>query len=384
MIYLDYAAATPVDKKVARAMQPFFAEQFFNPSASYGAAREVRAAYADAKHRLAQTIGARPAEVVLTAGATESINLAILGTATENPSANTVVTTAIEHAAVLRAARTVGAEILPVDERGRIDPDELYLAISDDTRLISVGYANNEIGTVQNIRQIAEIIQEIRAERAERDVRNPLWLHTDASQAAGLLDINVARLGVDLMSLNAGKCYGPKQVGLLYVRAGVEIRPLIHGGGQEMGLRSGTENVAGAVGFALALEIAEKKRKSEAKRLATLRDDLEKYITREFPEAIINGDRKQRLANFLNFSVPRLDAERAVFALDQRGVYLATGSACAANKGTRSHVLTAIGLSPELADGSLRISLGRGTTTAEISQLKPILKEVIKNEQKLS
>jgi len=194
--------------------------------------------------------------------------------------------------------------------------------------------------------------------------------------------LNVARLGVDLLTLNAGKCYGPKQVGLLFVKAGVILKPLIRGGGHEMGLRSGTENMPGAIGFAKALNLAEKHRGSETKRLQILRDDLERFVVQEFPEAKINGDKKHHLPNILNFSLPGLDGERAVFALDEKGVLVATGSACAANKGTRSHVLTAIGLDEELADGSLRISLGRPTTTEEIEQVKNILKEVLREQLK--
>jgi cysteine desulfurase len=294
-----------------------------------------------------------------------------------------MITTSVEHPAVLECARAVEATILPVDEQGRLDLDDLRAAISDETRFISVGYANNEIGTVQNIKQIAAICAETRLKRAESGLGVPLVLHTDASQAAGLLDINVARLGVDLMTLNAGKCYGPKQVGMLYVRAGVGLKPLIYGGGQENGLRSGTENVAGAVGFATALEIAEKKRKTEVKRLEALRADLEKFLLAEFPEVVINGSKKHRLPNILNFSLAGLDGERLVYALDQRGICVATGSACAASHGRRSHVLTAIGLAPELADASLRVSLGRSTTSAEIRQFEQALTEVVARERRL-
>ncbi len=380
MIYLDYAAATPMDERVLATMQPYFADKFFNPSAAYTAAREVRADFEAARHQIAQIIGARPAEIIFTAGATESINLA-LNLARPGLAAN-MITTAIEHPAVLETAKARGGTILSVDAKGRLNLDNLKKAITDDTRLISVGYANNEIGTTQPLKEISEICALTRADRARRGVDTPLVLHTDASQAAGLLDINIARLGVDLMTLNAGKCYGPKQVGLLFVRAGVELQPLILGGGQEMHLRSGTENVAGAIGFAKALEIAEKKRKSEVERLSKLRDSLEKFVQNEFPDAVTNGHPKHRLPNILSISIPSLDGERAVFALDQKGVYVATGSACAANKGTRSHVLRAIGLPDDLADGSLRISLGRPTTEEEIERLKPILAETIREQLK--
>ena len=376
MIYLDYAAATPIDQRVLDAEEPYFRERFFNPSASYQAAREVRRDYEEARHVLAQNLGARPAEIVITAGATESTNLAIGGVSGH------IVTTNIEHPAVLALASARNATILPVNEKGLVNPASVENAITDETEIVSVGYANSEIGTVQPIKEIAILIERIRADRASREVATPLLFHTDASQAAGYLDLNVARLNVDLMTLNAGKCYGPKQVGLLYVKAGVRLKPLILGGGQEMGLRSGTENVTGAIGFARALETAERKRKGESERLEKLRNDLEKFIKQEFPEVIINSGAKQRLPNILNFSVPGLDGERAVFALDERDVLVATGSACAANKGTRSHVLMAIGLAPQIADASLRISLGRPTTDAEISELKPLLAETIRQQLK--
>jgi cysteine desulfurase len=403
MIYLDYAAATPVDERVLAAMMPYFGEDFYNPSAAYATARGVRADYQAAKHSIAQTIGAKPAEIIMTSGATESINLAFASCHSDpsvrhsglDPESSVIITTAIEHPAVLECAKAAKATILPVDSQGRLDLDILRQNITDATQLISVGYANNELGTAQNIKEIAAICRLERQRRAERGVRVPLALHTDASQATGYLDINVARLGVDMMTLNSGKCYGPKGVGLLYVRAGTSLSPTIRGGGQEMGLRSGTENVPGVIGFAKALEIAEKKRKSESKRLETLRNDLEKYIL-EHKNAFskdgpwktwgggnVNGSRKHRLPNILNFSLPGLDGERLVFALDQRGVAVATGSACAANKGTGSHVLAAIGLSKAEATGSLRISLGRQTTKTEVEQFKKILTEVIKKEQKI-
>ena len=376
MIYLDYAAATPVNRKVLVAMQPYFSDVFYNPSAAYGLARQTRADYSDAKHRIAQVIGAKPAEIVMTSGATESIALAINGVG------GGVLTTSIEHPAVLKNAPN--AKIIPVDEHGLVDVENVRKYITDDINLISIGYANNEIGTVQNIKEIAAICRETRLERSNRGVDAPLVLHTDASQVAGLLDINVARLGVDLMTLNSDKCYGPKGVGLLYVRAGTKLEPIVRGGGQEMGFRSGTENVAGVVGFAVALEIVEKRRKTEVKRLEELRKNLEKYITYDIKNVKLNGSKKHCLSNILNFSIPGLDGERAVFALDQKGVCMATGSACSANKGNRSHVLTAIGLTDELSDGSLRISMGRGTTLEQIEKLKPILLEVIENELKLS
>lgn len=375
MIYLDNAAATPIDSRVLAAMMPYFSDEFYNPSAAYLAARQVRADVEEARHTLAKTIGARSAEMILTAGATESINLALGGVD------GRIVTTAIEHSAVLETARARGGHILPVDVGGRINLDELRRVLTNDVVIVSVGYVNSETGMVQNIRQIAEVVRAVRAEREQRGVGTPLYLHTDASQAAGLFDLNVSRLGVDLMTLNAGKCYGPKQVGLLYILAGVQLKPLIRGGGQEMGLRSGTENVTGIIGFAKALELAEKLRSSEVKRLSGLRNMLKQYLVEHLPDVKINESSKANSPAILNMSVAGVDGERVVFALDERGVQAATGSACAANKGLRSHVLTALGLDDASVDGSLRISMGRFTTADDIEAAGKVIVDVI-NEQR--
>lgn len=383
MIYLDYAAATPVDKKVFEAMKLYFSDKFYNPSAAYSAARDVKADYEDAKHRIASCIGAKPAEIVMTAGATESINLAFCVPRVKK---SKILISAIEHEAVIKAATRetlfTRVGILKVDKFGRLDFGDLKKQLTDETVLVSVGYANNEIGTIQDIKQVSEIITETRKDRLSRGIKTPIYFHTDASQAVGNLDINVARLGVDMMTLNAGKCYGPKQVGLLYIRAGVKLESLIVGGGQEMDLRSGTENVAGAIGFAKALEISEKKRKNETKRQSEMRKNFIKFLETELPEAKMNGNKKHCLSGLINFSVSGLDAERVVYALDQKGICIATGSACAANKGTRSHVLTAIGLSNESADGSLRISFGRDTTEEQMKKFEHILVDIIKEQLK--
>ena len=376
MIYLDYAAATPVDHRVLTAMMPYFQDDFYNPSAAYLAARQVRADVEAARHQLAQVIGAKPAEIILTAGATESINLAIHGVEGQ------IISTAIEHSSVLAAISAKGGQVIPVDDRGQIDLTALKAAITDDTELISIGYVNSETGMVQNIRRVADIVGEIRQDRQRREIDRPLWLHTDASQAAGLLDLNVARLGADLMTLNAGKCYGPKQVGLLYIRAGVRLKPLIYGGGQEMGLRSGTENVTGIIGFAKALELADKTRSSEVKRLSKLRSRLKNILINGLPDLVITENLKANSPAILNIAVPGVDGERVVFALDEAGVQVATGSACAANKGLRSHVLTALGLDELTVDGSLRISLGRYTTDDDIETAGQQIVRVINEQRK--
>lgn len=374
LIYLDHAAATPLAPEVLAAMQPYFSDAFFNPSSPYAPAVAVRRDYEAAKAQIASCIGGRPAELVMTAGATESINLAIRSIGGH------VVTSRIEHESVLAAVRRGDHTIVEVSAKGRVDPAAIKAAIRSDTRLISVALANGEIGTIQPLSDIAAVIRDERRRRLEDGNKTPIYFHSDASQGAGLLDIHVGRLGVDMLTLNAGKVYGPKQVGLLWVERSVRIEPQIVGGGQESGLRSGTENVAGVIGFAKALERADKGRKDEAYRLAELRDYMEHELGAAFPDLVVSGDRNHRLSGHLHVSFPGIDGERLVFALESRGVLVATGSACAANKGTRSHVLTAIGLEARVADGSLRLSLGRLSTKQNIERAAAIIIEEVARE----
>lgn len=375
VVYLDHAAATPLDERVLFAMRPYFAEHFYNPSSPYSAALTVRREYEAAKQVIAGTIGAKPDELIMTAGATESINLAL------GSIGGHMVTANIEHHAVLEAAKRREHTIVAANEKGMVTAEVIRAAIRPDTQLISIALANNELGTIQPIRDIAAMVRTVRTERLARGDKTPLYLHSDASQGAGLIDIHVARLGVDLLTLNAGKVYGPKQVGLLFAAANVHLTPQIVGGGQERGLRSGTENVAGTVGFAKAMELAERHRKSELERLRGLRDGLQKQLMGAFSDAVISGSEKRRLPGHLHISFPGLDAERLVFALEMRGVLVATGSACAANKGTRSHVLTAIGLAPEVADGSLRLTLGHLSTEENTKRAGEIIIEEIQRER---
>lgn len=373
-IYLDHAAATPLDPDVLAAMQPYFSELFYNPSSPYAPAVAVRRDYEAAKSKIASLIGAQAGEITMTAGATESVNLAFAG------GAGHVVTTAIEHQAVLAAAARYDCTIVDVDNYGRVDPAAITAALRPDTWLVSVGLANNEIGTVQPLAKIAEVIRAERAKRLDENNLTQLYLHSDASQGVGQIDINVARLGVDLLTMNAAKIYGPKQVGLLYAARSVELTPQIVGGGQEQGRRSGTENVAGVIGMMIALEKADAARKVEVHRLAGLRDDLQKKLTATFPDIVVSGHAKHRLAGHLHVSFPHVDAERLVFGLETRGVLVATGSACAANKGTRSHVLNAIGLEPHVADGSLRLSLGKSTDQTAVDEAAEHIIAVVQNE----
>lgn len=375
LYYLDHAAATPLDSRVLAAMQPYFSDRFFNPSSPYVSAVEVRRDYEAAKHGMAICIGGKGDELVITAGATESINL-IFGSVSGH-----VVTTAIEHPAVIAAAKLHECTIVDVDAKGRVIPARIAAALRPDTQLVSVALANNEIGTIQSLRDIAVVIDAERRRRADAGDQTPLYFHSDASQGVGQVDVHVARLGLDAMTVNAGKLYGPKQTAFLWTSPRVKLRPYIVGGGQERGLRSGTENVANVIGFATALKLATDHKNSESKRLSQLRDTLEKTLVQAFPNAVVSGAQKKRLPGHLHISFPGLDAERLIFALETRGVMVATGSACAANKGTRSHVLTAIGLSPEVADGSLRITLGRLNDGETLERAAAILVEVINHEQ---
>ena len=373
-IYLDHAAATPLDERVLNAMKPYFAEFFYNPSSPYAPAVNVRRAYENAKARIAACIGAKGDEIIITAGATESINLAFTA------SQGHVVTSSIEHHAVIEAAKRHEATFVAPQADASIDPEAIRDAIRPDTWLVSVALANHEVGTIQKLRDIAEIIRAERLDRQEHGNDTPIYLHSDASQGVGQIDINVARLGVDMLTLNAAKIYGPKQVGILWASSWVRLAPLIVGGGQERGLRSGTENVAGAVGFAQALELATEHRNFESIRLKGLRDQLQHALLEAFPDAIISGSSKRRLAGHLHISFPGIDAERVVFGLEAKGVLVATGSACAANKGTRSHVLVAIGLEDEAADGSLRLTLGRLCNEDNIARAASLITETVRAE----
>jgi cysteine desulfurase len=374
-IYLDHAATTPVDPRVFEAMRPYLEDQFANPSSLYRAARETRKAVEQARHTIANILGAKPTEIVFTSGGTEGDNLAIQGVLRAHPGAHWV-TTAIEHDAVL----SIPAEprtIVPVKPNGIVDPHLIDGAITDSTVLISVMMANNEIGTIQPIADIAKLAAKIRADRAQRNVALPLYLHTDATQAAGYLDLHVTRLGVDLLSINGSKIYGPKGAGALYVRQGTKLEPLMYGGGQERGRRSGTENVAGAVGLAKALELAAADRDTESHRLTALGDDLIRRLTQAIPQATLNGDPKRRLPNNVNLTIPGAEGEGLVLYLDNAGIMASTGSACTTGSLDPSHVLLAIGRTPAEANSSLRLTLGRSTDQQAIDHVVKVLPAIV-------
>lgn len=370
VIYLDHAAATPADAAVLKAMRPYFTERFHNPSATYNAAREAHRSLEAARSGIAHWLGASPAEIVFTAGGTEANNLAVHGIVRQHivrqgPKPNVVVSS-IEHESVLEPAGEYECRKVVVRPDGRLDLDDLRKKIDKNTVLASIMYANNEAGTIQPIREISKIIAEKRAEQGRSGL--PLLFHTDACQAANYLDLHVARLGADLMTINGGKIYGPKQSGFLYVKGGTRIKPLITGGGQERGLRSGTENVAAAIGLAAALDLVQKNRREETTRLRELQKTFFKEVADKLPGAIINGSERFRLPNNIHLTLPGEDNERLLIQLDEAGIMAAAGSACAADSGDPSHVLKAMGVSDKNARASLRFTMGRETTETMVKR----------------
>lgn len=381
MIYLDHAAATPVDRRVLEAMEPYFTEEFFNPSSPYLPAKKVASDYESAKAVIAHAIGAKASDLVITAGATEANNLAftaISPSATESAlfSAGLVLYLETEHDSVRRVAEASGGKAIKVLPNGVIDLGDLKAKITDETEMISVALVNNELGTIQPMAEIAGIIREVKLDRMKRGIKTQLLLHSDASQALNLLEINVARMGVDLMTVNSAKIYGPKGVGALYVSHDARLKPLTVGGGQENGLRSGTENVPGVIGFAKAVELAKEHLNGNRKKYASFRkillDELQGY-------ELIN--KKHVLDNFIVLCYNGIDAERLIFLLEEKGVYVATGAACAASKGVRSHVLKAIGLSDSQIAGSLRVSLGETNTEEQMHEVTKIINEIVLAER---
>ncbi len=367
-IYLDHAATTPLDPRVVEAMLPFLSDHFGNPSSIYGLGRVTRAAIDRAREEVAQALDARPTEIIFTSGGTESDNTAIRGAAmARRADGNHIITAATEHHAVLHACEwlaPLGFEttVLPVDRDGRVDPDEVERAIRPTTTLITLMYANNEIGTIHPLAAIGRIAR-----------ARGVTFHTDAVQAGGALPIDVDALGVDLLSLSAHKFYGPKGVGVLYARRGTPLLPQQPGGGQERGRRSGTENAAGIVGLATALTLAIGSLESDAQHYARLRDRLYDGLLAQVPDIALNGHPTERLPNNLNVSFRGVEGESLLLNLDMHGIAASSGSACTAGSLDPSHVLTAIGLPRELAQGSLRLTVGRGTIDEQVDRVLGVL-----------
>jgi cysteine desulfurase len=374
--YFDYAAATPVSEQVQSAMQPYFTDNFYNPSAMYLAAQSIRRDIVSARESIAKILGAKPSEIIFTAGGTEADNLAVQGVMRAFPEANCVVSS-IEHDAILEPAKQFECKLAPVLLDGRVDEDKLQKLIDDKTVLLSIMYANNEIGTIQPLANIAKMVRQVRTKRQATGNKLPLYFHTDACQAANYLPLLVNSLGVDLMTLNGGKIYGPKQSGVLFIRSGVILKAQIKGGGQERNLRSGTENIPGLIGFAAALRETAELRNYEQKRLHDLQIKFISDLAKLFPSVKINGSLKHRLPNNVHLSVPGADNERLMMELDERGIMVATGSACSASSDEPSHVLSAIGLSKAESRSSIRITFGRQTNISSLQALTDALRALV-------
>jgi cysteine desulfurase len=378
-VYLDHAATTPTAPEVVEAMLPFFTERFGNPSSIYGIARESKAAVDAARDQVARAINASPEEVYVTSGGTEADNWAIKGVAYANRKRGEhIVTSAIEHHAVLHTCQyleTQGFRVtyLPVDEFGRVSPAALAEALTDRTVLVSIMAANNEIGTLEPIAECAKVCR-------DRGVR----FHTDAVQAIGSVPVDVDAMGVDLLSLSAHKFYGPKGVGALYVRKGVRLDNLLHGGGQERRRRAGTENLAGIVGMGAAIERASARREEYAARLAALRERLYRGIAERVEHVRLNGHPTERLPGNLNCSFEFIEGESMLLLLDHAGICASSGSACTSGSLDPSHVLLAIGLPHETAHGSLRLSLGESNTEDEVDYVLETLPPIVERLRTMS
>jgi len=391
-VYLDYAATTPIDPGVLKAMLPYLKERYGNPSTIYSLGEEAEIAIDKARKNLAKFLNCQPEEIIFTGSATEANNLAIKGLikAVRNSQPTIkphIITTMIEHHAVLeplKALEKEGAETtyLPVNKNGLINISDLAKAIKENTVLVSVMYANNEIGSTQPLAQIGKLIKHINNLK-EKSGNLKTYFHTDAVQAINYLDCNVNRLGVDLLALSAHKIYGPKGVGALYIRKGIPIEPQIYGGGQESGLRSGTENVAGIVGLGTAINKI-KSQKSKIKIIEKLRNRLIKGILAEIPDAQLNSPPQNSLPNIVNFSFPGAEGEAIVLDLSRMNIFVSTGSACSSKSLEPSHVLISLGLTEEEAHSSIRFSLGRNTTQQEIDFVLKILPGVVERFRKIS
>jgi cysteine desulfurase len=378
LVYLDNNATTPLDPAVAEKMCWFLKEHFGNPSSLYPIGRAVKEIIAEARETVAGAVGAQRSELVFTGSGTEADNFAIKGVLDTTPEKDEIITSAVEHPAVLRVANFLekkGLKVtyVPVDRYGTVDLDFLGDAITPRTALISIMYANNEIGTIQPIGEIVRIA-----------AKSGVLVHSDAVQAFGKIDLDVRKLGVDLLSLSAHKIYGPKGVGALYVRKGIDICPFIHGGHQERGLRAGTENTIGIVGFGAAVQVLKERGKKDRERIEKLSAALKKGIEEKIPRVLFNGHPEHRVENTVNVAFPGLEAEAILLALATKGISVSTGSACSEESEEVSHVLLSIGLPPEIARSAIRMSLGRFNTEEDIALVLRELPEVIEKLRRIS
>ncbi|UNC91425.1 cysteine desulfurase NifS [Candidatus Contubernalis alkaliaceticus] len=377
-IYLDHAATTPLDGQVLEAMMPFLKESFGNPSSVHSFGREVKKAVEEAREKMASLIGAGCEEIYFTSGGTESDNLAIVGAARAlRDRGNHVITTSVEHHAVLDTCLSLKEEgfevtVLPVDKYGMVDPESLRKALREKTILISVMHANNEVGTIQPVEEIGSIARE-----------NDILFHIDGVQAVGNIPVNVEKLNVDLMSLSAHKFYGPKGVGLLYIREGTEVKRLAQGGGQEKGTRAGTENIPGIIGMAKAMEIACEELEENTQRIKALRDRLIQGCL-EMEAVTLNGHPTRRLPGNVNLSFEYIEGEALLLSLDFNGIAASSGSACSSGSMNASHVLLATGMSEQTARGAIRFSLGRHNTGQEIETVLQVIRQSVEKLRSMS
>lgn len=378
MIYLDNNATTPLDPTVAEKMSQFLKEHFGNPSSLYPIGRAVKDIVNDARETIAKALGANRTEIIFTGSGTESDNLAIRGVFDAMPEKNELITSSIEHPAVLRTAnyleqKGIKVTYVPVDRHGMIDVDFLNKAITAKTALISIMHANNELGTIQPIETVCKIAKE-----------KGILTHTDAVQTFGKIDLDVNRLGIDLLSISAHKIYGPKGIGALYVRKGTKISALIYGGHQEREMRAGTENTIGIVGFGEAVRVMKERGKGDKKRIEKLAEGLKRGIEEKIPKAKFNGHEKERIKGTINFSYLGLEAEAILLSLATKEIYVSTGSACSEGAEEVSHVLSAIGLKPEVARSSIRMSLGRFNTEEDIDTVLVELPGIVEKLRQIS
>ncbi len=378
-IYLDYAATTPCDPDVLEAMKPYFSEKFGNPSSIHSFGQETKKAVEDARNTLADFLGAKPEEIVFTSGGTESNNFALFGMAGAlEKKGNHIITSQIEHHAIIEPCKVLekkgySVTYVKVDRSGTVNPQDVLKAITDKTILISVMHANNEIGVIEPIAEIGKLAKE-----------KGIPFHTDAVQAVGHIPTNINELNVDALSLSAHKFYGPKGVGALYIRKGTRINRFLHGGDQEKGRRASTLNVPGIVGMAKAIELCKEKMADEARIQAELRDALIKALTNKIEKSYLNGHPVNRLPNNANISFEYIEGESILLNLDMLGIAASTGSACTSSSLEPSHVLLAIGIRPESAHGSLRLSLGRWTKKADIDYVIEVLPPVVDKLRRMS
>jgi cysteine desulfurase len=378
LVYLDNNATTPLDPAVADKMCGFLKEHFGNPSSLYPIGRQVKDLVNEAREHVAAALGAHRSEIIFTGSGTEADNFALRGVLDAFPDKNEIIVSSIEHPAVLNAAKYlekkgVRVTYLPVDRTGLVDLDVLRDAVTHQTALVSVMHANNEIGTIQPIREIVEIVRDKGA-----------LVHTDAVQTLGKLDVDVSKLGVDLLSVSAHKIYGPKGVGALYVRRGVDVCPFVHGGHQEKGRRAGTENTIGIVGFGEAARLVAERGHKDRDRIERLAESLRKGIEQSIPKTRLNGHPERRVKSTLNISFLGLEAEAILLALATKEIYVSTGSACSEESEEASHVLLSIGLRPDIARSSIRMSLGRFNTEQDVETTLRELPEIVAKLRQIS